>query len=100
MPVRVQRFRLWILRVDFNTIYVLGKNLVIADALSRTTLMAPDQHKKHFGEDVQTYMGAVVQGLSATEWRLEEIRLAQENDPLCQELSKVLLTRLARERMS
>ena len=36
------------LRFNLNIVYVLGKNLFIADALSRAPLMAPDQHDKPF----------------------------------------------------
>ena len=66
------------LRFDFNIVYVLGKNLVIADALSSAPLMAPDQQNKHFKEDVQAYVDAIIQGVPATEQRLEGIRLAQK----------------------
>ena len=88
LPVRVQRFRLRMLIFDFNIVYVLGKKLVIADALSRTPLMAPDQHDKHLEEDVQAYVDVIFQDLSISEQRLEEIRHAQENDPLCQEVAR------------
>ena len=40
LPVRVQRFRLQMLRFDLNIIYVPGKNLVTADAFSRAPPMA------------------------------------------------------------
>ena len=82
LPVRVQRFRLRTLRFDFNIVYVPGKKLVIADALSRAPLMAPDQHDKHLEEDVQAYVDVIFQDLSISKRRLEEIRRAQENDPL------------------
>ena len=52
LPVRVERFRLRMLRFNFNIVYVSGKNLVIADALSRAPLMTPDQHDTHFEVDV------------------------------------------------
>ena len=59
--VRVQPFRLWTLRFDFNIVYIPGKNLVKADALSRAPLMASDQHdistsRKIFKLDFQAYM--------------------------------------------
>ena len=47
------------LRFDFNIVYVPGKNLVIADTLSRAPLRAPDQHDKHLQEDVQAYVDAI-----------------------------------------
>ena len=74
------------LRVDFNIVYVPGKNLVIADALSRAPLMAQDQHNKHLKEDVQANVDVNFQDLPATELRLEEIQRAQKNDLLCQEM--------------
>ena len=43
LPVRVQRVRFLMLRFDFDIKYIPGKNLVIADALSRATLMPLDQ---------------------------------------------------------
>ena len=53
LPVRVQRFRLLMLRFDFNIVYILGKNLVIADSFSKAPLMLLNQHDKHIEEDVQ-----------------------------------------------
>ena len=67
LPVRVQRFRLRMLRFDFNIVYVPGKNLVMADALSRAPLMAPGQHDNHVEEDVQAYVDVIFQDLPATE---------------------------------
>ena len=49
--------------------------------------MTPDQHDKHFEEELQVYVDVIVQDLLATERRFEEIRLAQENDPLYQEVA-------------
>ena len=76
------------LKFNFNIVYVPGKNLVIANALSRAPLMAPDQHNKHFEENVQAYVDVIVQDVLPTELRLEEIWRALENDPLCQEVAQ------------
>ena len=61
---------------------------MIADTLSRAPLMEPDSHDEFFQEEVKAYMDAVVQGLPATERRLAEIRIAQENGPICQEVAR------------
>ena len=66
LPVRVQRFRLPMLRFDFNVGYVPGKNLVIADTLFRAPFRAPDQHDKHLDEDVQAYVDVIFQYLPVT----------------------------------
>ena len=71
---------------DFTVTYIPGKNSVIADALSRAPLMEPDSHDEFFQEEVKAYVDAVVEGLSAMERRLEEIRITQENDPIYQEV--------------
>ena len=76
------------LRFDLNIVHMLGKKLVIADTLSRAPLMTSDQHNKQFKEDVQAYVDVIVQDLPATERRLEYIRRAQKNDPLCQEVAQ------------
>ena len=49
--------------------------------------MASDQHDNHFEEDIQAYTNVIVQDLPGTQQRLEEFKLAQENDPLCQEVA-------------
>ena len=67
LPVRVQRFRLRMLIFDFNIVYVTRKKLVIADALFRPPLMAPDQHDKHLEEDVQAYVDVIFQDLAISE---------------------------------
>ena len=73
LPDLVHCFRLRILRFDFNIVCVPGKNLVIADALSRAPLMAPHQHDQHLEEDVQACVDVIFQDLPVTERRLEEI---------------------------
>ena len=60
--------------INFNTVCITGKILIIA----------PNQHDKHFKEDVKAYVDDIIQGLPATKQRLEKISLAQENDQLCQ----------------
>ena len=57
------------------------------DASFRAPLIVPDQHDQHFEKDIQAYMGVIVQDLLATEQRLEEIRLQQQNDPLVKKWS-------------
>ena len=86
--VRVQRFRLQMLKFDFNIVYVQWNNLVIIDALSSVLLMALDQWDKQPKGDVQAYVDVIVQDLPAMEQRLEGIQHAQENGPLCQEVAQ------------
>ena len=41
------------------------------------SLMPLDQHKNHVEEDIQAYVNATIEDLPATEWRLEEVQIAQ-----------------------
>ena len=84
--VRVQWFGLQMLLFDFTIAYIPGKSLVIADTLSRATLLKPDEQDKLFQEETKAYVYSLVQGLPATEQILEEIRIGQEKDPICQEI--------------
>ena len=59
----MQRFRLRMLRFDFDIVYVPGKNLVIADALSRSPLTPRDQLNEQFNDEVQAYVDMIIQDL-------------------------------------
>ena len=49
--------------------------------------MTPDQHNKHLKEAVQACVDVTYQDVPISEWKLEEIRRAQENGILCQEVA-------------
>ena len=78
VPIRVQRFRLRLMRFQFKIVHVPGKELNTADALSRAPLnTVGDQDRS---DQVDAYVDATVNGLPATQKRLEEIRAEQERD--------------------
>ena len=89
LPLRVQRFRLRLMRYDFSISHVPGKDLIIADALSR----APDSGYKPQSSDLQqseveAYVDQIICSLPATEGRLEQIRREQQQDTVCQRLTQ------------
>ncbi|XP_061926289.1 uncharacterized protein K02A2.6-like [Entelurus aequoreus] len=93
LPPRVLRFRLRLLRYDYDIVHVPGKNLITADTLSR----APLQDKMSPGDlelerEVQVFVNAVVSSLPATDTRLEEIKRAQQADETCKTVSHYCLT--------
>ena len=66
-----------------------GKDLIIADALSR----APDKGSKPHVTDLQhseveEYVNHIISSLPATEERLEQIRREQQQDTVCQRLTQ------------
>jgi transposase InsO family protein len=83
LPVRVQRFRIRMLRFDFNIIHVPGKNLIIADALSRAPEHTPSEKDLILQEDTRAYINLVMESHPASEHRLKQIELEQKKDPTC-----------------
>ena len=88
LPLRVQRFRMRMMRFDFTISHVPGKDLTIADALSRAPVSTPTVVDDHLEKETTAYVQLVMQHLPATEKRLQEIRECQERDPVCQKLKE------------
>ena len=81
LPLRVQRFRMWMLRYHFTISHVPGKNLIMADTLSRAPEPGePDQECPE--SEVEAYVDATFTSIPATERHMEEIRQHQEEDPI------------------
>ena len=62
LRLRAQRFRLRLMRYSYDISYVPGKNIHIADALSRAPI-ENDHRDEDFGEEVDTYVESVIYGL-------------------------------------
>ena len=84
LPLRVQRFRLRMMRYSFTITHVPGKELVIADTLSRAPLSNPTSTESVLQEETDAFVNLVLNHLPATEHRLEEIKRLQESDEACQ----------------
>ena len=85
LPLRVQRFRMRLMRYDFSISHVPGKELITADALSRAPVSAG---VNDLDEEVSAYISFIVNSLPATEKRLTEIRLKQEEDEVCRQVKE------------
>ena len=86
IPIRVQCFRLRLMRFDFTINHVPGKELHTADTLSRAPLTEMDDPLR---KEVNAYVEMVVTGLPASEQRLENIREQQDKDPECSKLKEL-----------
>ena len=81
LPIRIQRFRLRLLRFSYDVVYVPGKSQLVADALSRAPVIAPmDVDTIELNEVIQEYSQSVLNSFPASKERLEEIRKKQEED--------------------
>ncbi|XP_022784584.1 uncharacterized protein K02A2.6-like [Stylophora pistillata] len=83
LAVRIQRFRMRLLRFDFTIEHVPGKSLYTADSLSRS----PQDDKAHASkswndlrDEVECYVNAVLVTLPASDQRLDEIRRELNSD--------------------
>ena len=83
LPVRIQRFRMRLMRFDFTIQHVPGKLLYTADSLSRSPQEA-DAHEPKLWNDlhdeVECYVNAVLVTLPASDQRLDEIHSELKND--------------------
>ena len=85
LPLRVQRFRMRAMRFSFSINHVPGKNLAVADALSRAPLREEDPDLQ---DEADAFVRYTIQSLPATKSRLEEIRQKQRQDDVCRLLVK------------
>ena len=76
-----------LMRFTYTISYVPGKQLTIADALSRApvTLSSTDDDK--FCAEIDAYVNLTIQSIPTTQSRLKAIKAAQAEDEVCQKLS-------------
>lgn len=88
-PPRIQRFRLRLQKYDFEFQYVPGKQLDVADALSRAYLSEatpeiPDQ-------DMVYHVHSVISRLPISAARLEQFQKESEKDQTLQEVREYII---------
>ena len=80
LPVRIQRFRMRLMRFDFEAKHVPGKLLYTADALSRSPLEDQTHGDDELYKEAECYVNAVIVNLPASDKRLDEIRCELRKD--------------------
>ena len=88
LPLRVQRFRMRMMRFRFTISHVPGKDLIIADALSRAPVTTPSAADEALQQETTSYVDSVIQNLPASEKRLQEIKQRQEADGACRQIAE------------
>lgn len=86
LPLRVQRFRVRLMRFNYTISHVPGKELSTTDTHSRASVTELSLKDVEFQKEVHAYLGAIVQSIPATEKYLTEIQTAQMSDSTCQTL--------------
>ena len=86
LPIRVQRFRLRMMRFTFTISHVPGKDLIIADSLSRAPVDEPVEADMMLEEETRAFIDVVMRSLPETDQLLEKIKQHQGSDQTCLEL--------------
>nr|XP_042908526.1 uncharacterized protein K02A2.6-like [Parasteatoda tepidariorum] len=79
---RLQRLKMRLMRYSFDVFHTPGKNLCVADALSR----APHQQETpnlELEEEVEAFINQVLESVPMSSERLSQIKLEQETDSTC-----------------
>ena len=83
LPIRIQRFRLRMMRYNFTISHVPGKDLFIADTLSKAPITAACESDQLLQKEAECFVDVVVESLPVTERQLQRIKLHQEEDETC-----------------
>ena len=89
LPLRVQHFRMRLMRFNFTITHIPGKDLSTADALSRAPISSPTSNQELSSDEVDAYIRVEIQSLPATELRLEVDRAHQGEDWICKQVAKM-----------
>ena len=65
LPIRVQRFRIRLMRYDFTISHIPGKDLVTADTLSRVPVAEGTSLNQSLQEEVNAYVQLTLESLPA-----------------------------------
>ena len=88
LPIRVQRFKLRLMRYNFTISHIPGKDLITADALPMSPCGSPSLSDEQFKDETRAYVDTVVVDLPATIDRLSQMKAAYIGDAVCENLIK------------
>lgn len=82
-----------LMRYDYKVIYVPGKQLVLANCLSRNSVEIVNGSEKDFEEEINHYAYFVTSYLPASKSLLQRIKDEQERDGICIKLKEFCLSK-------
>ena len=88
LPVRIQRFRMRLMRFTFTISHTPGKDLTIADMLSRAPTFCASKADKQFCQETEMFVNAITTNLPATTQYLSEIARKQDEDESCSQVKQ------------
>ena len=88
LPIRIQRFRMCMMQFHFTIIHVPGKNLVMADALSKAPVDNRSMDGTSIQKEAEAYVHLIMSSMPVTEKRLTDIHVSQDKDEICLQVKK------------
>ena len=89
--MRCQRLLMRMMRYNPKAIHVPGKQLIVADTLSRSPVGSPEQSDSMFVLEIHSYVSGVIQSWPMSCDRLEEIKHVTDQDDVIQEAIKLTI---------
>lgn len=80
---RLQRFRIRLMKYNYVVTYIPGKQLVVADCLSRNPVQGMELADEELSADVTAHVNMVMENVSVAPNILGKIREEQQADPIC-----------------
>jgi transposase InsO family protein len=87
-PPRLQRMLLQLQKYDIEVVHVPGKDIPVADALSRKFLPAQDDDE--FVKELSAQVHCVMSSLPVTDNKMKQLQEATEKDPQMQDLQSAI----------
>ena len=88
LPIRIQRFRLRLMRYNFSISHVSGKKFFTPDTLSRSPVQITTESAHELETATEAYVELIINHLPVTEKRLKDIRDRQTADNTCNQLKR------------
>ena len=92
VPPRIQRLRMRLMRFHLKeVIHVPGKEMYVADALSRIQPTSSECETTIKEQEMNIYLDSVLDSLPVSDIKLLQIKEAQDEDPICKEIKDYCL---------